>query len=55
MLQIEDALHIKRVTRSVQEGHITIISDNKALYPAQEWPSDRVKVVGKVIWKGGKV
>lgn len=55
VLRFGDTLHVKRVTRSPNREKITIISDNRELYPAQEWPASEVEVVGKVIWKGGKV
>ena len=55
VLQFGDALHVKRVTRSAVPGNVTIISDNRAIYPPQEWPLDEIKVIGKVIWTGGKV
>lgn len=55
VLRFGETLHVKRVTRSPAPDHIKIISDNRELYPAEDWPADQVTVVGKVIWKGGKV
>lgn len=55
VLRFGETLHVKRVTRSPQPGHIKIISDNSSLYPSEDWPAQDVTVVGKVIWKGGKV
>jgi phage repressor protein C with HTH and peptisase S24 domain len=55
VLRFGDTLHVKRVTRSPRRGYIKIISDNSAFYPAEDWPEKEVWVVGKVIWKGGKV
>jgi phage repressor protein C with HTH and peptisase S24 domain len=50
-----DALLIKRIGRASRRGFVSIISDNRAVYPAVEKPLDEVEVIGRVIWKGGKV
>lgn len=55
VLRFNDALHVKRIGRSYRKGHITIISDNKDLYPQIEAPVGEVEAVGKVLWYGRKV
>lgn len=55
VLRFNDALHVKRIGRSYRKGHITIISDNKDLYPQIEAPVDEIEAVGKVLWYGRKV
>ncbi|MEM8575540.1 MAG: S24 family peptidase [Pseudomonadota bacterium] len=55
VLRFDDALHVKRVGRSAKEGHVTIISDNKTLYPPIEAAIDSISPIGKVLWYGRKV
>lgn len=50
-----DALLVKRIGRASRSGYVAIISDNRDHYPAVERSLDDIEVVGKVIWKGGKV
>lgn len=50
-----DALHVKRISRAPTQGRIVIISDNRSIYPPQEYAAEDVSVVGKVIWYGRKV
>ena len=50
-----DALLVKRVGRASKPGHVTIISDNRALYDPVEKALSDIHVIGKVIWSGGKV
>ena len=50
-----DALLVKRVGRASKPGHVTIISDNRALYDPVEKSLSDIHVIGKVIWSGGKV
>ena len=50
-----DALLVKRVGRATKPGHVTIISDNRALYDPVEKALSDIHVIGKVIWSGGKV
>ncbi len=50
-----DALLVKRVGRASKKDHVTIISDNRALYDPVEKPLGDIQVIGKVIWSGGKV
>lgn len=55
VIRFDDALHVKRVGRSGKKGHITIISDNRNLYPPFEVAATEVEAVGKVLWYGRKV
>lgn len=55
VLRFDGTLHVKRVSRSPRKGYVTIISDNRAIYPEREWPVEEVDVIGKVIWFGRKV
>ncbi len=55
VIRFDDALHVKRVGRSPKKGHITIISDNKELYPPMTAAVADIEPVGKVLWYGRKV
>jgi phage repressor protein C with HTH and peptisase S24 domain/DNA-binding transcriptional regulator YiaG len=55
VIRFDDVLHVKRVGRSPKRGHITIISDNKELYPPMEAAASDIEPVGKVLWYGRKV
>lgn len=55
VLRFDDALHVKRVGRAPRPGHVTIISDNSALYPPMVMPVEDIHPVGKVLWYGRKV
>lgn len=50
-----DALLIKRIGRATRSHHVTVISDNRDHYPPVERALGDIEVIGKVIWKGGKV
>ncbi|PWE26734.1 helix-turn-helix transcriptional regulator [Pararhodobacter marinus] len=50
-----DALLVKRIGRASQRGFVTIISDNRTVYPSVEKALADIEVVGRVVWKGGKV
>jgi phage repressor protein C with HTH and peptisase S24 domain len=50
-----DALLVKRIGRARTPGHVTVISDNRALYDPVEKALKDIEVIGKVIWAGGKV
>lgn len=50
-----DALQVKRVGRASQPGAVTIISDNRQLYPPVERSLQHIEVIGRVIWHGRKV
>lgn len=51
VLRWGDALHVKRVGRA-GNGSVSIISDNKAIYPPIEMARSDIQVIGKVIWMG---
>lgn len=55
VLRYGENLLVKRIARSARREHIKIISDNRDLYPPEDVHVGEVEVVGKVIWKGGKV
>lgn len=55
VLRFGETLHVKRVARSSRREHVKIISDNREVYPAEDMHLSDVEVIGKVIWKGGKV
>lgn len=50
-----DALLVKRIGRATRSGFVSLISDNNKHYPTVERAWDDIEVIGKVIWKGGKV
>ena len=56
-IQVNGTLSIKRVQRYIS-GSMRIISDNSAHYGSEELTPDQaeqVKVVGRVVWAGGKI
>lgn len=53
VIRIGDALHVKQV-RASAPGIITLVSANDA-YPPLELPREEVEVIGRVVWKGGRV
>ena len=50
-----DALLVKRIGRASTAGRVSIISDNRAVYPTVERLLSEIDVVGRVIWRGGKL
>lgn len=54
VLRIDEVLHVKRVGRSAQAGHVMILSDNPT-FPAMEPEKGSVEAIGKVLWYGRKV
>lgn len=54
VLRQDDVLHVKRISRSAQRGHVMVISDNP-VFPPFEPRLDEVEAVGKVLWYGRKV
>lgn len=48
-----DALLVKRLD-TAQPGRIVLVSDNPAYRP-MELPRDEVEVIGRVVWKGGRL
>lgn len=53
VVRIGDALHVKQVQASAP-GRIALISANEAYAPI-ELARDDVEVIGRVVWKGGRV
>lgn len=53
VVRIGDALHVKQV-RASAPGTIALISANEAYAPL-ELPRDEVEVIGRVVWKGGRI
>lgn len=50
-----DGLLVKRIGRATRSGYVTLISDNRALYPTVERAIEDIQVIGKVLWQGRKV
>jgi len=50
---VDGALLVKRLDVG-RQGMIALISDNP-FYPRFERPSEEVQIVGRVVWKGGKL
>lgn len=55
VLRFGDALHIKRIGRSAKREHVTIISDNRELYPPIDAAIGEIEAIGKVLWYGRRV
>ncbi|QWC56029.1 transcriptional regulator [Erythrobacter sp. 3-20A1M] len=53
IVRMDDSLLVKRVALAGQ-GRITLLSENRA-YPALEVDLSEVEVVGRVVWKGGRL
>ena len=53
VVRIEDSLLVKRLA-TTKPGAVTLISDNPA-YHALEYPLSELQVVGRVVWKGGRL
>ena len=53
VVRIGDALHVKQV-QARGGGRIALISANDA-YPPLELGAEEVEVIGRVVWKGGRV
>ena len=53
VVRLGEALHVKRV-QAGRPGRLTLISANAA-YPPIEIPLDDVDVIGRVVWKGGRL
>lgn len=53
VVRIGDALHVKQVRASAADT-IALISANDAYAPL-ELPREEVEVIGRVVWKGGRV
>ena len=53
VVRLGEALHVKRV-QAARPGQVTLISANPA-YPPIEVELDDVDVIGRVVWKGGRL
>ena len=53
VIRIGDTLHVKQVQASAP-GRITLISANEAYAPI-DLAREEVEVIGRVVWKGGRV
>ena len=53
VVRLGDALHVKQVQRR-PGGRIALISANEAYAPIEPEP-DEVEIVGRVVWKGGRL
>ena len=53
VLRRDDTLLVKRLDLS-QPGRVTLISDNRA-YAPYEVALDEIEVIGRVVWKGGRL
>ena len=53
VVRIGDALHVKQI-RASAPGTIVLVSSNSAYAPL-ELPREEVEVIGRVVWKGGRV
>lgn len=54
VLNLDGALHVKRITRGNRSGMIRIMADNRETYPPYERAMEEVEAVGKVLWYGRK-
>lgn len=52
VIRLDDALLVKRLEPGA--GRVTVISDNPA-YPRSERGAAEVEVIGRVVWKGGRL
>jgi len=50
-----DGLLVKRIGRASKSGFVSLISDNRVLYPTVERAIEDIQVIGKVLWQGRKV
>lgn len=53
VIRLDDVLLVKRL-ESGPGGTLRVISDNAA-YPRMERPAQDVEVIGRVVWKGGRL
>ena len=53
VVRLGEALHVKRV-QTGRPGRLTLISANEA-YPPIELAAGEVEVIGRVVWKGGRL
>lgn len=55
VIRLDDAMHVKRISRSSRRGWVRIISDNVAEFPEFERPLEEIEVLGRVIWAGKRM
>ena len=55
VLRLDESLMVKRVQKSFATGAIRIISDNPKYEPEEIDESDRLDVIGRVVWIGRNV
>lgn len=53
VVRLGDALLVKRIA-SLGFGRYALISENK-VYPPLDVAADEIEIIGRVVWKGGKV
>jgi len=53
VVRLDDALLVKRIALG-RGGAVSLVSDNPAYRPIEAGPGD-VEVIGKVVWKGGRL
>ncbi|HTN13549.1 MAG TPA: S24 family peptidase [Sphingomonadaceae bacterium] len=53
VVRLGDTLHVKRI-QAARPGMLSLISANPA-YPPVEVPLAEVDVIGRVVWKGGRI
>lgn len=53
VVRLDDTLYVKRLDTG-RPGRLAVISDNPA-YPALDLPREDVAVIGRVVWKGGRL
>lgn len=54
VVRLDDALLVKSVT-ALGGGRLSLISHNKELYPPVEVDADEVEIIGRVVWKSGRL
>jgi SOS-response transcriptional repressor LexA len=54
VVSVDGALLVKRLDTG-RPGTIGLISDNETFYPRLERPAGEVRVIGRVVWKGGRL
>ncbi|MXO64271.1 S24 family peptidase [Altericroceibacterium endophyticum] len=53
VVRLGEALHVKRL-QTGQPGYVRLISENEA-YPPMDLPIGDVDVIGRVVWKAGRI
>lgn len=54
VIRFDDALHVKRVGRSTNAGHVLVISDHPS-YPTLDMAKSDLHPIGRVLWYGRRV